>query len=110
MATLVNPSRHVPAEVFGDDDAEPVTGEASKRSRSPRAERSESYGSRQAVSAVDIGLVHPRIRAHQPVVGLHDEHNLVLSHHASALAQYHLDEAGIRGDLFRHCPWIPGMG
>src|SRR5215831_19878141 len=91
-----------PSEGVRDDDAEIVAGQgAQPLAQAPRG-AVRVLGKETGGLCIHVGLIDPRIRADESVMRLHDEHALVLAHHAPALAQDDLDEARITPNLLRH--------
>ena len=68
-------------------------GSISARSR--RADASGSPGSRISSPVRRVGLVHARVGAHEPVMGLADEHALVRAHELDGLVEHRLDQARV---------------
>src|SRR6266508_221090 len=83
------------AERVGDDHEDVGPGERAHAIPHGTGRAVGIYGQQRHVVCVDVGLIDTGIRADPAVVRLGDQDALVHSHHASRLAQDHLDEVWI---------------
>src|SRR5215813_4979536 len=99
-----------PPEGVRDDDAEIVAGQGAQPiAQAPRG-AVRVLGKETGGVCIHVGLIDPRVRADESVMRLHDEHALVLAHHAPALAQDDLYEARITPNLLRQPERLGGGG
>src|SRR5215831_501393 len=99
-----------PSEGVRDDDAEIVASQGAQPiAQTPRG-AVRVLGKETGGLCIHVGLIHSRVRADESVMRLHDEHALVLAHHAPTLAQNDLDEARIAANLLRQPERLGGRG
>src|SRR5436309_816487 len=91
-----------PAKGVGDDDADVAAGGRGE-SLAQRARRAVGVlGQERDAVGVDVGLVHPRIRAHPAVMRLGHEHAAIHADHAARLAQDPLDQPRVPAEPGGH--------
>src|SRR6266511_1645908 len=91
-----------PPERVGDDDAQVVPRQGPQPGAHLPRGAVRVLGQKAGGVGVDVRLVHARVGADPAVLGLDDQHALVLPHDAAALAEYDLDQPRISPELLCH--------
>src|SRR6266511_4025505 len=91
-----------PPERVGDDDAQVVPRQGPQPGAHLPRGAVRVLGQKAGGVGVDVRLVHARVGADPAVLGLDDQHALVLPHDAAALAEYDLDQPRISPEVLYH--------